>query len=113
MNLGGPTNAGDLAGVASMGGKSDFMHDALDATSQGNRTVSDGGRSKAIVGGVSIHGRLKGEKTRGEGEVENGVSEANKGGPVPSTGYLLLMETHEVWRSSVSLKFLYKEGTRG
>lgn len=87
-------DAGDLASVGSRGGKSNLVHDALDATREGNSAVSDGGRSKAIVG----WGRLKSEKTRGEDEVEDRVSEANKGGPVPSTGYLLLMETHEVWR---------------
>lgn len=45
MNLGGPMDTGVLASVASVAGKSDLVHDALDATRQGNRAVSDGGRS--------------------------------------------------------------------
>ena len=98
MNLGGPTNARGLASVTSRAGNSDLVHNALDATRQGNRSVSDGGRSKAIVEGVSVHGGLKSEEASGEGEVKNGVLEANKGGPIPSTGCLLLKEAHDVWR---------------
>jgi hypothetical protein len=49
MNLGGPTNAGDLASVANRTGKSDVVNDAPDTTCQGNGAVSDGGRSNAIV----------------------------------------------------------------
>ena len=55
MNLGEPTNTGDLGSVASRAGKSDLVHGAFDATGQGNRAVSDNDRSKIIVGGVMIH----------------------------------------------------------
>jgi len=98
MNLGGSTNTRGLASVTSRAGKSDLVYDALDATRQGNRTVSDGGRSKAMVCGVFVHGGLKSEEASGKGKVKNGVSEANKGSPIPSTGCLRLKEAHEVWR---------------
>ena len=106
MNLGGPTNAGDLASVASRTGKSDLVHDAPDTTRQGNNAVSDGGRSKAIVEGASSRGELKSKETGGEGKVRDWVSEANKGGPVPSIGYLLL-------RIDVLLKSLCYEAGKG
>jgi hypothetical protein len=76
--------------VANRTGKSDLVYDAPDTTRQGNSAVSDGGRSKAIVEGVSSRGELKSKEVGGEGKVKDWVSEANKGGPVPSMEYLLL-----------------------
>jgi len=98
MNLGGSTNTRGLASVTGRAGKGDLVNSALDATPQGNRTISDGGESKVMLWGDSVHGRLKSEEASGEGKVKNGISEANKGGPIPSTGCLLLKEAHEVWR---------------
>ena len=71
MNLGGPTNAGDLASVANRTGKSDLVHDGPDTTHQGNNAVSDSGRLKAIVECVSSRGELKSKETGGEGKVKD------------------------------------------
>ena len=83
-------NTGHLASVANRTGKSDLVHDALGTTRQGNNAVSDGGRPKAIVEGVSSRGELKGKEAGREGKVKDWVSEANKGGHGPSIEYLLL-----------------------
>jgi len=108
MNLGGPTNAGDLASVANRTGKSDLVHDAPDTTRQGNIPVSNGRRSKAIVEGAFSHGELKNKETGGEGKVKDWVSEANKGGPIPSMGYL-----PSLLRVDVLLKSLCYEAGKG
>ena len=75
MNLDGPTNASDLASVANRTEKSDLVHDSPDTTRQSNSAVSDGGRSKAIVEGVSSRGESKSKETGGEGKVKDWVSE--------------------------------------
>jgi hypothetical protein len=53
----------------------------------------------AIVKEVPIHGGVKDEEASSEGEVDDGASEANKGGSRPSTRCFL--ETHRVWRGSM------------